>query len=90
MVTVRWNDNITSRYLTTILVYINTNDKAMLEIMQKASVSGISIDNIKTLEKGDTTIYEVDLWVRSLEHLNNFERDLNSLKYVIEAKRIMK
>ena len=90
MVTVKWNDTITSRYLATILVYINQNDKAMLEIMQKASVSGISIDNIKTLEKGDTTIYEVDLWVRSLEHLNNFSRDLSSLKYVIEVKRIMK
>ena len=90
MVTVKWNDTITSRYLTTILVYINTNDKAMLEIMQKASVSGISIDNIKTLEKGDITIYEVDLWVKSLEHLNNFERDLNTLKYVVETKRIMK
>ena len=90
MVTVKWNETITSRYLATILVYINQNDKAMLEIMQKASVSGISIDNIKTLEKGDTTIYEVDLWVRSLEHLNNFSRDLSSLKYVIEVKRIMK
>ena len=90
MVTVRWNDKINSRYLTTILVYLNNTDKAMLEIMQKASVSGISIDNIKTLEKGDTTIYEVDLWVKSLEHLENFCRDINILKYVIDVKRIMK
>ena len=89
-VSVRWNENINSRYLTTILVYINENDKAMLEIMQKSSISGISIDNIKTLEKGDTIIYEVDLWVRSLEHLNNFSRDLMALKYVIDVKRIMK
>ncbi len=89
-VSVRWNETITSRYLTTILVYINESDKAMLEIMQKSSISGISIDNIKTLEKGDTIIYEVDLWVRSLEHLNNFSRDLMALKYVIDVKRIMK
>jgi len=90
MVTVRWNEKINSRYLATILVYLSDTEKAMLEIMQKASISGISIDNIKTLEKGDTTIYEVDLWVRSLEHLNNFSRDLCALKYVIDVKRIMK
>ena len=69
MVTVRWNEENTKyRYLATILVYLSDTEKAMLEIMQKASVSMISIDNIKTLEKGDTTIYEVDLWVKSLEH----------------------
>ena len=91
MVTVRWNEeNTRYRYLATILVYLSDTEKAMLEIMQKASTSMISIDNIKTLEKGDTTIYEVDLWVKSLEHLNNFCRDLCTLKYVIDAKRIMK
>ena len=50
----------------------------------------ISIDNITTLEKGDTTIYEVDLWVKGLEHLENFMRDLNGLKYVVDVMRIMK
>lgn len=90
MINVSWSENPTSKYLSSILVTTNKNSKAMLEIMQKASVSNISIDNIKTLSKTDIVIYEIDLWVRSLERLNNFIRDLNQLNYVISIERVMK
>ena len=62
----------------------------MLEIMQKASTSNISIDNIKTLSKTDIVMYEVDLWVNNLERLNNFIRDLNALDYIESIERIMR
>ncbi len=90
MVSVKWNDNIKNKYLTTIIVYIDTSNNVMLEIMQKANSSNISIDNIKTLRKSDVFMYEVDLWVRNLEHLNNFIRDIRALKYVVDVMRIMK
>lgn len=90
MVSVKWNDEIKSKYLTTIIIYLKPYDKAMLEIMQKASVSNISIDNMKTLNRTDTLMYEIDLWVRSLEHLNNFIRDLSGLKYIYDVTRVMK
>ena len=79
-----------SKYLSSILVTCNKNDKAMLEIMQKASTSNISIDNIKTLSRTDFVTFEVDLWVISLERLNNFIRDLSSLNYVISVERVMR
>ena len=90
MINVCWSENPTSKYLSSILVTTNKTSKAMLEIMQKASVSNISIDNIKTLSKTDIVIYEIDLWVRSLDRLNNFIRDLNQLNYVISIERVMK
>ena len=90
MVNVSWSDNPSSKYLSSILVTTNKNDKAMLEIMQKASVSNMSIDNIRTLSRTDTVIYEIDLWVKSLERLNNFMRDINQLSYVISVERVMK
>lgn len=90
MVNVTWNDNPTSKYLSSILVISNKNDKAMLEIMQKASTSNISVDNIRTLNRTDTVTYEVDLWVKSLEKLNNYMRDINQLDYVISVERVMK
>ena len=90
MINVSWSDNPTSKYLSSILVTTNKNDKAMLEIMQKASVSNISIDNIKTLSRTDIVIYEIDLWVKTLDRLNNFMRDINGLNYVISVERVMK
>jgi len=90
MINVSWVDKPTSKYLSSIFVTANKNNKAMLEIMQKASTSNISIDNIKTLSKTDTVIYEIDLWVKTLEKLNNFIRDINQLDYVISVERVMR
>ena len=89
-VNVKWNDTTKSSYLSTIIVYITGDVQSMLDITQKASLSGISIDNIKTLVKGKNTMIEVDLWVKSLEHLNNFIRDLKNLKYINNVERVMK
>ena len=90
MVNVKWSENPKSKYLTSILITAKKNNNAMLEIMQKASTSNISIDNIKTLSKTDFVVYEVDLWVLSLERLNNFIRDINQLGYVETVERIMR
>ena len=90
MINVQWSDKPKSKYLSSILITAKKNDKAMLEIMQRASTSNISIDNIKTLSKTDIVIYEVDLWVSDLERLNNFIRDINSLSYIENVERIMR
>ena len=90
MVNVSWGEENNTKYISSILVTTNKYDKAMLEIMQKASVSNIAIDNIKTLSRTDIVIYEIDLRVNSLNRLNNFMRDLNSLKYVTNVERIMR
>lgn len=90
MVNVCWNDIINNKYLATIMVYSKPYDKALLEIMQKATTSNISIDSMKTINKLDNVLYEIDLWVNNLEHLNNFIRDLNNLSYIESAVRFMR
>ena len=61
-----------------------------INLDEKASVSNISIENFKTLSKDANSIYELDIWVKSLESLNNFIRDLSVIKNVKEVKRVMK
>ena len=90
MINVKWNENPKSKYLSSILITAKKNDKAMLEIMQRASTGNISIDNIKTLSRTDNVIYEVALWVNSLDRLNIFIRDLNALDYIDSVERIMR
>ena len=90
MINVEWSDDPKSKYLASILITAKKSDKAMLEIMQRASVSNISIDNIKTLSRTDNVVYEVDLWVNNLERLNNFMRDVNALDYVENVERVMR
>ncbi len=90
MINVSWNDTINNKYLSTIMVYSKPYDKALLEIMQKATNSNISIDSMKTINKLDGVLYEVDIWVNSLAHLNNFIRDLNNLSYIESVERFMR
>ena len=90
MIQVNWSENPKSKYLTSLLITTKKNDKAMLEIMQKANISNISIYNIKTLSRTDTVIYEVDFRINNLERLNNFIRDLSGLKYVENIERTMR
>ena len=91
MVSVIWNpEKTTNKFITSIFIYCKESDKSLLEIMQKASSSNISIDNIRTNRKIDEVIYDVDLWVRDLDHLNNFIRDLENISYIEKVVRIIK
>ena len=58
--------------------------------MQKASTSGINIDSMHTTRKVDEIIYNIDIWVRDLDHLNNFIRDLENMSYIEKVVRIIK
>lgn len=90
MVNVEWNPNTKNKFLTTIMVEFSPHDKAMLEIMQKASNFGVNIDSIKTLNSGDFQTYEMDIWVKDKEHLEGFMRNLENLNFVEGAMRVMK
>lgn len=91
MVSVSWNpEKTTNKFITSVFIYCKEYDKSLLEIMQKASTAGINIDSMRTNRKVDEVIYNVDLWVRDLEHLNSFIRDLENMSYIEKVVRIIK
>ena len=90
IIDVSWNESINNKYLATIMVYSKTNNNALLEIMQKATVSNISIESMQTINTVDGVLYELDIWVKNLEQLNNFMRDLNNLSYIDSVERFTK
>lgn len=90
MINVKWNDNPSGKFLTTIVVYSKTSDKAMIDIMQKASSLGINVDSIKTLNKLDGITFEMDLYVTGTEQLNKFMNDVMNMKYINNVVRFMK
>ena len=91
MVSVLWNnEKISEKYLTSLFIYSNEFDKSLLEIMQKASLDGINIDSMRTNRKTDQIIYELNIFVRDLEHLESFIRDLENISYIEKVVRIIK
>ncbi len=90
MVTVSWNPENSGNFLTTVFVYAKPNGNAMLDIMQKANNLNAGVEGIRTVSKGDTVTYELDLWVRNVEHLDNLIRELKNFDYIENVVRAMK
>ncbi len=59
-------------------------------MLQKLSMFDIHIDRFATMSRGDDTVYEVDLYVRNLEHLEKIFTELEKLPYVIRVERLMR
>lgn len=85
-----WGNNINKRYLTSLLVYTNDSSNHMLDLMQVISMLNVSVDEIKTINRGDNAMYEVGCYVTGLEQLNKVIMTLTKSSYVEKIERVMR
>lgn len=89
-VQVEWNNVTNEKYETVILVHTETNENKLMEMMQKLSTFDIHIDRFLTLREGNEIIYEVTLYVRSIEYLDKVFKELEKLSYVSRIERLVR
>ena len=87
---VHWNTNINKRYLTNVLIYSNSLDNHMLELLQTISNMNVSVDGINTMSKSDTILYVASVYVTGLEQLNKLFSNLEKQPYVNHVERMMR
>ncbi len=85
-----WGSNSNKRYYTSLVVYTNTGDNHMLDLMQSISMLNISVDEIKTISRVDNILYEVGCYVTGLEQLNKAIMTLNKANYIDKVERVMR
>lgn len=85
-----WGSNSNKRYYTSLVVYTNTSDSHMLDLMQSISMLNISVDEIKTISRVDNILYEVGCYVTGLEQLNKTIMTLNKANYIDKVERVMR
>lgn len=91
LVNLRWSEEVNSKYKSSLIIICNNNANSMIDIMQKANVQNIMVDNIRTLSRDiDSIIYEVDVWIQGVEKFEKYKRDLENLEHIISVERIMK
>ncbi len=88
LVNVKWNEVNNKKYLTDIIIYTNS-DNNLLEIIAKASASGIGIDSITTINKSEYKVYNLSILVEDVDKLNKFLIDINNLSFIKKAERYM-
>ncbi len=89
-VAVKWNSEVHKRYVTTIIIETDTSKNNLLEIMQHTSMQDAPSDRVVTINKSGNAIYELDLYVRSVDHLNKVIQDLKKLRYITKVERIIR
>ncbi len=87
---VKWNETITKRYPTAILVNASDNDNLLLNIIAKTSNTSISVQNINALTKQDNFLYEIVVLVEHKDNIVKFMNDIKSIPNVISVERIIK
>jgi len=89
-VSVDWNETTNKRYLSSVIIYSNTRENHMIDMVQKISMLDISVDSFHTINKTDTIIYEVSVYAKSLDNLNRLIIELNKLAFVDNVERLMR
>src|SRR5574344_87357 len=88
LIEVSWNDNITNKYRTTILIHAIENKNLLLDVISKTSNTEITIVSINTLPASDDFLYEIIVSVPNTEKLNKFMDDLNLISSITKVERI--
>ena len=88
LINVKWNENLSKRFPTDLLIYTSPDDN-LLDIITKASSNNIAIDSVYTITKNDFKIYVITILVENAEKLDKFCKELNNLKFIQKVERQM-
>ena len=86
LINVKWNDEVTKKFPTDILIYTNTDDN-LLDIITLASTNNIIIDSVSTITKSEFKIYSLTILVENSQKLDKLFKDLYNLKFVEKIER---
>ena len=88
LINVKWNDNLTKKFPTDLLIY-TTPDDNLLDIITKASTNNVTIDSVTTITKSEFKIYSLTILIENTTKLDKFCKDLYNLSFVEKIERQM-
>lgn len=90
IIDVHWNEKISKKYPTTILVHASEEKNVLMDIIAKTSNSDISVESIKNIQTSDNHLYHITVLVDSKEKLIKFMNDINSIPNILDVERLIK
>lgn len=89
LVSVNWSSNPASKYSVDLVIYSNTSDNNIADIIATTSKIDANINGVKIIDRGNNTVYEMQCFVRNLEHLEKVLLELNKKPYINNIERLM-
>ncbi len=85
---VHWNEkSLSNHYLTSLVLYTNSNENHLIEIINKLGPLSAPVNEIKTINK-ESIVIEVQLLVKDRNHLDKIKKELLKLPYIKSIERL--
>lgn len=90
LIDVKWNDNISKKYSTNILVCASDNRNVLIDIISKTSSTDIVVQSINTINTTDDYMFDIMVLVPNKEKLVKFINDLGMIENITRVERLIK
>ena len=85
----KWNEVTKNKYTAGIIVYTDSKDNMVVDIVQTATNTNVTIENIKAMAKDIEGIYTIAISVNNLEEVKKFMLNLEKINHIKDVERIM-
>ena len=89
VISASWNTKIKNKYYSDIVIYTNTKDNKIVDIVQTSASMNIQIESINLLNKSDKNIYSLEVIISSIDEMDKYLKELRKIQNVVEVERIM-
>lgn len=90
LIAVEWNDNVSNKYATNILVTTHKDSQNLVAIINEINALNNIVQSINTITNQQYTIYDIIILVTTVEELNKIIIKINQINDVVKAERIIK
>lgn len=90
MINAMWNNKTVNKYYSELIIYTNTKDNLMIDLITAVNGLPIVIENINTINKIENNVYSVLLQVDNLDNLNEYIKRLNKIRNIFNIERVVK
>ncbi len=87
---VSWNKTTNKKYVSNIIIYSNSRDNNMVDLVQKISKEDINIESINMIDKKEVVVYDVTIYVKDIKELNRLLISLNKIPYIDKVERLIR
>lgn len=87
IITVKWNQNSSKKYVTNVLIYAEKKDNLLLDIIAKTTSLNVGIKSVNTISNTDYNVFDIDVLIEDTEKLSKYIAVLGQLPYVTGVER---
>ena len=85
-----WNNNTEKKYLSELLIETKNSDNITANIVNAAANINVIIDSFNTINKDKTNVYVIRIYVKNLEDLELYIKNLYKIGTISNIERIIK